>query len=143
MLLQAPGPRKKSHLLPRKKLHLLRPFPLPALQSSSSEGVVSQGTISAWELAVEQHAAGSSSSEAITLNGKTLTEAEWESEAQTFHEEDFRCQFLEFSGLTEEAYVALRIQADERNLEKRKQEEEVKRGKKRKQEAEAQKKVRD
>jgi hypothetical protein len=98
-----------------------KPAPLSPAGSSSSEGVVSQGTISAWELAVEQHAAGSSSSEAITLNGKTLTEAEWESEAQTFHEEDLRCQFLEFSGFTEEAYVERKIQAEERNLKKRKQ----------------------
>ena len=101
--------------------------PLSPAGSSSSEGVVSQGTISSWELAVEEQedyfrfGIGASSSEAITVNGKTLTEAEWESEAQTFHEEDFRCQFLEFSGLTEEAYVERKIQAEERNLKKRKQ----------------------
>ena len=54
-------------------------------------------------------------------NGESYTKAGWESEAQTYHEEERRCNFLEFSGLTEEAYVALNIQTEERNLKKRKQ----------------------
>jgi hypothetical protein len=80
---------------------------------------VSQGTISSWELAVKEHedycrfGIGASSSEAITVNGNTLTEAEWESEAQTFHEEELRRQF--------ENSLFGKIQAEERNLKKRKQ----------------------
>jgi hypothetical protein len=93
--------------------------PLSPAGSSSSEGVVSQGTISSWELAVEEQedyfrfGIGASSSEAITVNGNTLTEAEWESEAQTFHEEELRRQF--------ENSLFGKIQAEEWNLKKRKQ----------------------
>jgi hypothetical protein len=42
-------------------------------------------------------------------------------EVDNYLEEERRCKFLEFSGLTEEAYVALNIRTEERNLKKRKQ----------------------
>ena len=42
-------------------------------------------------------------------------------EVDNYLEEERHCKFLEFSGLTEEAYVERKIQAEERNLKKRKQ----------------------
>ena len=91
----------------------------------TEEAYVSRGTISAWQLAVENDRQEQLAAEerlGFTLpNGKTYTAEEWQVEVDNYLEEERHCKFLEFSGLTEEAYVERKIQAEERNLKKRKQ----------------------
>ena len=99
--------------------------PLSPAGSSSSEEFVSRATFSAWQLAVENDRQEQLAAEerlGFTLpNGKTYTAEEWQVEVDNYLEEERHCKFLEFSGLTEEAYVERKIQAEERNLKKRKQ----------------------
>ena len=108
-----------------------KPAPLSPAGSSSSEGVVSQGTISAWKLAVEEQedyfrfGIGASSSEAITVNGKTLTEAEWEFERANYLQEQEEGRFFDLTGMTREQFVNWdkKVQKHlhgEQNLKKRK-----------------------
>jgi hypothetical protein len=91
----------------------------------TEEAYVSRGTISAWQLAVENDRQEQLAPEerlGFTLpNGKTYTAEEWQVEVDHYLEEERHCKFLEFSGLTEEAYVERKIQAEEWNLKKRKQ----------------------
>jgi hypothetical protein len=110
---------------------------------------VSQGTISAWELAVEhdrQEQLAVPNGEAFTLpNGETYTAEEWQFEVDNYREEERQgkfqgmTDFFDVTGMTAEQHGKWNVVA-QKYLE---EQEEVKRGKKRKQEAEAQKKVRD